>query len=409
MTPPRYLLRIALFLALGSPAEIALSFDIFDFQGAMTKLYGGAGITESRGGESLFYNPANLYKSQGLEYGVDIAPSSLSYKYTPPDPTVGTGNISAPLVPFVSAGIGTREKSSDLSFGFIFVPTGANTKTEIKEFPISLGGGTYQKADLENVRNAFKVGVGWAYTAKENLHFGASIVHDYIKSSSKIFLDGQEFLTIANENKLLLLRLGSTYHKKGLASFGFEIQPNVKSWYSLSAISGGSSEVKTFRQIYRPQVYGLGVKSDLPVSTQVFFQYRREDWVKGTYVDQNPTQTVLNEAPVEFLNAHSYVLGFEYTSSKANQFIGSFSFFGPNKGAGIAADDGSVMFNGRGIQDFESLKRYHITGGLSRKIKKNRSTYYGSYIRGTAASGEDTPSAGYYELTILMLGYGLYL
>ncbi len=47
------------------------AFDIFDYQGAMAKLYGGAGITESRGGESIFYNPANLYKSEGVEFGMN--------------------------------------------------------------------------------------------------------------------------------------------------------------------------------------------------------------------------------------------------------------------------------------------------------------------------------------------------
>jgi hypothetical protein len=61
---------------------------------------------------------------------------------------------------------------------------------------------------------------------------------------------------------------------------------------------------------------------------------------------------------------------------------------------------------GRGAQDFEALDRTHYTAGLELNTKPADWLLYGSYIRGTAESPEDTPSAGFYQMTALMVGLG---
>ncbi|SMF00902.1 hypothetical protein [Pseudobacteriovorax antillogorgiicola] len=383
----------------------SFGFDIFDYQGASAKLYGGAGITESRNGEAIFYNPANLCDTKGSEYHFDLSPSSLSYQFTPAEPSVPQGNIDVPLLPLLSAGGAMRAKGSPLAVGLIFVPTGANTKTEVKDFPIAVGG-QYQVAALENTRKGYKLGFGVGYKPLKNLQLGASLIYDYFDSESKIFLAGQEFLAVSNQNRILLPRLGVNYRFKGLGKLGVEWQPSVKSWYSLSANVSGADPVAVYRQTYRPQVYGIGVRSEFSGRNQVFGQYRFEDWVNGTFAEQNPTQTILGDAPVEFLNAHSFVLGAERRMKSLGKAVGSFSFFGPNKGGGVYDESGNIAFNGRGVQDFESLKRYHVTTGLERAFRGDLASIYGSYIRATAVSDEDTPSAGFYEMTIYMLGYG---
>lgn len=387
----------------------AFSFDLFDYQGAVSKLYGGAGITESRGGESIFYNPANLHKTRGTEFGLDVSPANLNYQFTPPDSSIGVGEIAVPFAPFVSAGVGWRAKNSKFSSGMIFTPSGADTKTTTKDFPLNLAG-AFTIADLENRRNAYKLGIGWAYSFSKNFHLGLSVLYDYINNQSKVIVQGQEFISINNTNQTFIFRLGTTYRIKGLATIGIEFQPSVEASYFLTAQPLGAEQIKTFLKTYRPQVYGIGIKTDFSIAAQVFFQYRFEDWIDGTFVAKDPTQTIVADAPVEFINAHSFIGGLEYKFTRFSKLVTSFSYFGPNKGEGIMGENGQVAFYGRGVQDFESLQRYHITAGMTSRMKKrDKETYFASYIRATAASGENTPSAGFYELTVYMLGYGLYI
>ena len=67
---------------------------------------------------------------------------------------------------------------------------------------------------------------------------------------------------------------------------------------------------------------------------------------------------------------------------------------------------GQVAMQGRGAQDFEALDRTHLTAGLELNTKPADWLIYSSYIHGTAESPENTPSAGFYEMTALMVGLG---
>ena len=217
----------SLILLIGVWSEYALSFDIFDYQGSSAKLHGGAGITESRGGGSIFYNPANLIESKNIEYNLDVAPSSLAFKFTPAEDGYGTGDINS-ILPLVSVGAAIREEGTPLACGFIFVPTGASTKTEVNDFPLSVNG-SYQIAKLNNTRKGYKLGFGLAYQAYNNLTLGMSMIYDFLDSQTQIFLGGQEFLSLDNSNQILLSRLGINYKIPGVVKLGLEWQPSVTS------------------------------------------------------------------------------------------------------------------------------------------------------------------------------------
>ena len=397
------IIQVALVLS-AIAARPAWAFDIFDFQGPRAKLHGGAGLTESRSAASLFYNPANLALEDESNSFIDLAPSRLDYRFTAPN-GAGTGKIAIPLAPFVAAGTSLSDSSSGMSFGAILVPTGLNTKTDIKGFPIALGG-QYQSADIQNQRSSFKLGFGGAYRVNSELSLGFGLIYDYLRSQSSIRVGGEDYLELANTNRFLIGKFGLRYALTKMIDLGLEYQPESKSWYSLSASAFGGSEVKTFRQQYKPETFGLGINARLTRSIEVFSQYRYEKWVAGTFVEQSPTQTVLGTAPVEFLNAHNIVAGSSYRFRSQHKLVGSISYFTPNRGEGRQSENGETLAYGRGIQDFESLKRYHLTTGWEGKRRASTSTAYLSYIRATAVSSPESPSAGFYELTVYMLGYG---
>ena len=296
-------MRLLLVISCLLSAKSAFSFDIFDYQGASAKVYGGAGITESRGGDAILYNPANLVIGKGINYNLDISPSSLKYKFTPAVGGYGTGNINVPLAPFVSYGLSLNEEKSKFAFGFLFIPTGVGTTTKVSNFPISLAG-ELQVADLENTRTAYKLGLGMAYKFNNSYRFGISFIYDYFKSTSKVILAGEEFLSVNNANRFVIPRLGFTYKRPKAFTIGVELQPQVTSWYSLDADVTGANPINTFRESYKPTVYGIGIKSDFNGPHQVFGQYRYENWVDGTFTQQDPTQALQGDAPVELLNAH---------------------------------------------------------------------------------------------------------
>jgi opacity protein-like surface antigen len=382
-----------------------MAFDIFDFQGPRAKLYGGAGITESRSGASILYNPANIFQTADHSYYFDLSPSRIQYQFTPPDPEVGAGTIEVPVAPLLSVGSSVSNKQSGIGIGFVIIPTGANTKTEVERFPVAVNG-QYQEASIVNQRTAYKLGTGLAFRITDELDFGFSFLYDYQKNSSQISVDGEEFLKLNDQNTFLIPKLGLRYEWQGVMDLGLEFQPKMTSWYSLDAAAFGGEPTQAYRQKYRPQVVGIGASTTMFSQFQVFGQYRHEKWVDGTFVDESPTQTILGSAPVEFINSHSFVLGSAMALGTGYKATASYSFFGPNKGAGVSSPDGETMAYGRGLQDFESLKRYHLTGGLEMTSASTTSTAYASYAKATAVSEEGTPSAGFYDLTVYMLGYG---
>lgn len=389
----------ALGLGLSANSQAA---DIFEYQGAYLRAYGGAAVVMGRGGESVLQNPANLWASSRSDIYADLGLLSLSYKITTPDTNTKPGAISLPVLPLPS--LGGSFKWGKLAFGAMLLPTGIGSTNKVEDFPIQVGG-AYQTVDIEAAQRGFKLGVGAAYRATTNLSLGLSAVYDTFFSDSKIKLTETD--AIATRSKAAFIRpiVGLRYRWPKVGILALSYQFPKKYPYSLE-IQAFEEPTQSFeRTNYRPTVYSLGLHTRRIGSFSFFGQYSYEVWVPATLFAQSPNQAAAGDIDVEFLNTHNYVLGSRYRWSRGNFLSFSYSIYNKNKGPGLLSETGEILLNGRGPQDFEALDRYHLTLAYESNGKRSTQLYYASFIRASALNPEDTPNAGFYELSVYLLGF----
>jgi hypothetical protein len=336
---------------------------------------------------------------------VDFAPTNLKYKVTTPSPNIKPGTISVPVLPLTSVGGSVKGNTGPLSFGYMFVPTGVGSNVKVEDFPIAVNG-QYQTATINSAQKGFRFGIGSAYKVMPNLCLGFSIMNQFSSNSTKISVGGQDFLELENKSSSLHLALGVRYEIASIATLGFIFRPSTDMHYTLKLKALGSDTQSFYRRDYRPTLYGAGVHSKPLGRFEPYLQYSYERWTPATFYAQAPTQAVSGTAPVEYLNTHSYIIGSRYALHAKRHLSFAYSHFTKNKGSGIMDPSGQVAMQGRGAQDFEALDRTHLTAGLELNTKPADWLIYSSYIHGTAESPENTPSAGFYEMTALMVGLG---
>jgi hypothetical protein len=359
----------------------------------------------SRSGASILHNPANLWVNPTSDYYVGFAPTNLKYEVTPPSPDIKPGTINVPVLPLMSVGGSIKGQTGPLSFGYMFVPTGFGTNVKVEDFPISIDG-DYQTATINSRQKGFRFGIGSAYKPMSNLCIGFSIMNYFSSNITKISLDGEEFLELQNSSSSLHLALGVRYELGSFATVAGIFRPSTDLHYTLKLRAVDSDSQSFYRRDYRPTLYGIGVHSKPLGRFEPFAQYSYERWTPATSYAQSATQAVSGTLPVEYLNTHSFVLGSRYTLHKQRHLSFAYSHFTKNKGSGVIDPSGKVVMQGRSAQDFEALDRTHLTAGLELNSNAADWLIYGSYISGSASSPENTPSAGFYELTALMLGLG---
>ncbi len=390
-----------LSLLLSSPA---LGHDIFEYQGPYTKAHGGAGIVMSKSGEAVFHNPASLWATETSDLFFDISPSRITYGVTTPDPALKPGVVTVPLAPLLSLGASGKDPDSGLAGGVIFIPTGAGTVTKVKDFPVSVQG-QYQNFDVESEQTGYKIGLGAAYRIGSSLSLGLSLVQDYSGNKSRIFNSKENYLRFQSSSRSLRPVLGMRYTREGLGTLGLVYQAASQQHYSLKyAAFDSKTEQETYRKTYRAAVIGVGLELREFGLFRPYGQYTYEKWVPATFLAQTPAQAFAGTAAVEYLNSHNYILGTRYRLAPEKHLTFAYSFFGKNKGAGFNGPDGQAVMQGRGGQDFDALDRKHFTAGIELAGKSSDLLFYGSYIKASAFSPPETPSAGFYDLTILMIG-----
>ena len=375
--------------------------DIFEYQGPQTRAYGGAGVIMGSGGESVLANPANLMARAQSDLYVDLSLLRLDYKITNPDPTIKPSRIVLPVLPLPSLG-GSWHKSK-WSLGFMFLPTGIGSKNKVKDFNLEMDG-VNQTVDIDASQKGFKVGLGLAHQLTSQFSLGISVIYDQFATESTIKLTQTDAIATRTDAKFWRPVVGLRYLWSSLGTLAMSYQFKKEYAYALEVDAFAEETQKFERHNYRPTVYSLGALTRSMRSISFFGQYSYEVWVPATFTAQSPNQALAGDTDVEFLNTHNYILGLRYRSARASHVAFSFSKFGKNKGPGLLSESGKVLLSGRGPQDFESLDRYHLTLSHGKTSKSSTWTGYGSFIRATALNPENTPNAGFYEMTIYLAG-----
>ena len=105
----------------------------------------------------------------------------------------------------------------------------------------------------------------------------------------------------------------------------------------------------------------------------------------------------------EFLIAALYMTAIDSNLAEAADI---FEYQGSSHRAtgGAVDENGEVAFAGISAQDFEALSRRHMTLSFLKQLKSGVLRFYGTHIYGATVAPEDSPSAGFYEIEVYLLG-----
>jgi hypothetical protein len=381
-----------------NPAEAA---DIFEYQGSSHRATGGAGLLFSGGGEAVIHNPAGIASSKNWSLDFDLGLLNLTYSIFSPDPNVKPGQISIPVIPLVSFGLKRSISNTGLSFGFFAFPTGIGSEFTVDDFPVTTAGVT-QNVDVSSKQTGFKVGAGVGYKTSIGLNFGVSVLYDYQDSENTAqFSDGNR-ANLTWSSQFVRPIIGLRYKQDLLGNLSFKYEPPTYFSYDLSLDIGTGPQASSFEN-YRPEVFAIGyyrrIKRFIP-----FITYAYEKWVDATYRAKPATSASNTAAPIEYLDTNNFTAGISYIFSRSSVASISYAQFDGNKGLGAFDENGEVAFAGISAQDFEALSRRHVTLSFLKQLKSGVLRFYGTHIYGATVAPEDSPSAGFYEIEVYLLG-----
>lgn len=388
-------------------SPIANAHDLFEYQGGYNRSTGGAGTIMSQGGESVFFNPANLWRDNILSHGVgvDLGLTNLQYSITTPEVDIVPGKISIPILPLPS--IHGHTGFSILKFGLFAFPTGVGSTVKVEQLPVELEG-QYLNLDVESQQFGYKLGLGVGVALGSQWSIGVSLINDVQRAKNTVFIDENSRLNTEFESSFVRPIFGIRWDIDRIANLAFSFQADKRYSYKLKRQLNDGDIEEAEAENYKPRVFSLGASSKLRNGFQPYVQYNREIWIPATEFAQTPTQAAANSGEnrpqVEFLDTNNIVLGFDLKLSRVNSIGLAYSYFSPNKGPGLVGPDGEVAFVGVGPQDFEGLQREHVTVSFKNKGRKSHLLFYGTYVNGNALNPEGTPNAAFYELDVYMLG-----
>ena len=375
--------------------------DIFEYQGSSHRATGGAGLLFSGGGEAVMHNPAGIASSKNWSFDFDLGLLNLKYSIFSPEPNIKPGQIAIPVIPLVSFGLERSIFKTGLSFGFFAFPTGIGSEFTVDDFPVTTAGIT-QNVDVSSKQTGFKVGAGIGYKTPIGLNLGVSILYDYqaVENTAQ-FGDGNS-ASLAWSSQFVRPIVGLRYQQDLLGNFSFKYEPPTYYPYDLSLDIGTGEQTSSFEN-YRPEVFAIGyyrrIKRFIP-----FITYAYEKWVDATFRAKPATSASNTDAPIEYLDTNNVTAGISYIFSRSSVASVSYAQFDGNKGLGVFDGNGEVAFAGISAQDFEALSRRHVTFSFLKQLKSGLIRFYGTHIYGATVAPEDSPSAGFYEIEVYLLG-----
>lgn len=394
----RYLFYVSCNLLIFQSAKAA---DIFEYQGSSHRATGGAGLLFSGGGEAVLHNPAGIVSKKSWSLDFDLGLMNLNYSIFSPDPSIKPGQISIPVVPLVSVGLETSIFKTGLSLGFFAFPTGIGSEFSVKEFPVTTAGVT-ENVDVTAKQTGFKAGIGIAYKTPIGLSMGLSALYDFQDAENSAAFSNGNIASLSWSSQFIRPIIGLRFAKPVIGNISFRYEPATYYSYDLS-LDIGSGPQSTSLENYRPEVYSIGyyrrIKRFIP-----YFSYAYEKWIEATYRAKPPTHASGNGAPIEYLDTNNITAGISFILNKASIASISYALLGGNKGLGAFDANGEVAFAGISAQDFEALSRRHLTVSYLKRLKSGVLRFYGSHIYGATVAPEDSPSAGFYEIEVYLLG-----
>ena len=388
----------------------------FIFPGIQPKASAGAGQTVSRGASSLFYNPANMILTHGVQPDLDVSLMQLSYSYQEANTATYSPVVLSVTTPLTTAGLSIRA-SSNWAFGFAVVPLGMGSPQLINGAPIELQQNTIQAFDLDRQQFEYRVAAGVAWRILRKLTFG--LAADYYSERTSIKVStagtGHESQEASYHGTSVQLVGGFRLDFGRPLALGLSYKNAVTRKYSGSlAANTSSSDTPIFQYLafpgvgYDPANIGFGAESRFG-SFGIFLDIVHEMWSGGRGVYKQGLGT--DSPTIDLQDTNDIAVGAKLWITSANMIQVAVASDGGNMGNGdpvpASAATGLPAVGGIQIGQIEAVPRYVASGGYTYQLSsRGYVELAATYLTGTRTvpSGYMQPGTFTLKATTLSVG-----
>ena len=348
--------------------------------GILAKASAGAGQTLSRGATALFFNPANLLLSEGIQPEADLSIAKVTYAYQNTDSDTFDSAVLNIKTPMASAGIAWAPRP-DLAFGIAAVPYATGLAQFIYGVPVELTPGLYQALDIEKKQVLGRLATGVAWQLFDEVEAGAGLIYSSERTSIATKNAGTDRAVVeaSYAGKSAQLNIGLRGHIGAATIVGASYKTAAKRTYSgnlavnvAAGNSPNSFEVQPFEGSgYDPATLGLGIETRLG-SAGLFLDYVREIWAAGRTELKSGLGT--DALTIDLKSTNNIAFGIKYWLLSPHMVQFSVARNDGNMGNGDVLPAGQAPRRVGGIQlgQLEAIPRMIYAAGYSYQLGAGR-------------------------------------
>ncbi|MEN9835100.1 MAG: hypothetical protein RL011_1293 [Pseudomonadota bacterium] len=403
-----------LLVHLGMSGSSAYAID-FILPGVESKAAAGAGQTVSRGASALFFNPANVILSQGIEPEADVSLAKITYSYQNADTDTFEPAVLGITTPTASFG-GAWRATPTIALGLEVLPLGVGSAQEYFGAPVEVTAGSTQAMDVSRKEVAAKVAAGGAFRFLKRYTIGLGFIYTSERSSIRTKNAGTERISTeaSYAGRSLQPNLGARIDVGYGAILGFSYRPAATRPYkgTLSINTAQEGSPTSFQsgdftgKAYDPAALGAGVEwrfSDYGLFGDLVYKY----WAAGRTISKSGLGADPEE--VDLVNTADWVIGGKYwfnTNHLAQLAIG---INGANTGNGsqLSTEGNSRAVAGMQLGQTEAIGRTLLSAGYSYKLGPGRQIEAAAMIlngRREVPAGYSQPGAFKLQAFVTTLG-----
>jgi len=398
-------------------APRALAAD-FLMPGIQAKAAAGAGQTVSRGATSMYFNPANLSTTRGVQPEIDLSMAQITYTYQNADTGSYVPAVLTATTPLASFGLAWKP-IPQLALGVAMLPLGNGTAQVDNGVPAQITPGTIEASNVTRNQTAFRAAVGSSVQFNKMFAIGVSLLYYSDQSKVSLVKSGTDRVTLNADYKGTSKQyvVGTRLNLPHSVTIGLSYKTAVTRTYTgsldVNTASSNATEPVFQNQDFKgvgfdPAQIGFGIEGRIGYFG-AFFDFVRENWSAGRSIYKQGLGT--DGDATDFIDTNDITVGARVWLTPKHRLEAAFGMDGGNMRAGDPVDSTSTKFpsvRGVRIGQLEAVPRNIYSGGY--RYSMGRSSYIelaAVYMYGALLVPDGFYQPGTFSLKVIMGSAGI--